>query len=247
VQEANDVHRLVLADPAFYWEGASDGCFARALLVVDRMEREGIPQSAIGKVQIVHKEAPMSGWEVQTRLAGMQRWAQHVAATIETMSGRYVIDPTLSDTAEPERQWLERFPLSGLNPAAAPSPHFLQTLLVSSDVAFQGLLALAANRPEFFNHLLNNPAVAARLEQLGNPVLCWLERRGPIAEKFDDHIAGLATAADQAGPVVRGEAVRVTFGCDFFDDVPWDLAGPSVYGHQGAQVYLQRMRLRNFP
>jgi hypothetical protein len=87
VQQANDLHRLLLADPAFYWEGAGDGCFARALLVVDRMEREGIPRGAIGKLLIIHKAAPQRGWDVQTRLAGTQRWTQHVVATVETTAG----------------------------------------------------------------------------------------------------------------------------------------------------------------
>jgi hypothetical protein len=122
-----DVHQVLVADPTFFWEGGSDGCFARALLVVDRTQREGISPQAIGKLLVVHKAAPGTGWNVQTRLAGTQSWIQHVAATIETTGGPYVIDPTLSDTAEPEQQWLERFPHEVLNPAVAPTPRFLQT------------------------------------------------------------------------------------------------------------------------
>jgi hypothetical protein len=226
VQEANAIHGLVLADASLYWEGGSDGCFARAVLVVERMEREGIPAGAIGKLLVIHKEAPKRGWDVLTLLAGTQRWAQHVVPTVETSAGPYVIDPTLCDKAEAERQWLERFPLQGLNPVAAPTPGFLRSLLGASDVAFQQLLALAGNRPEFFKHLLVNPAVAARLEQLGSPVRCWLEQRGPVAEKFDDHLVRLTAAANQAGPVVRGEIIRVAHGMDFLTDVFWDLADP---------------------
>jgi hypothetical protein len=243
VQVANDIHRLVMADSAFFWEGGKNGCFARALLVVDRMEGEGLPRIAIGKLQVVHKDAPLKGWDMQTRLAGTQSWIQHVVATVETTVGLYIVDPILCDTAEPERQWLNRFPLPGLNPVGAPSQRFLQALLGSSDVAFEQLLALAANRPHSYKHLLNNPAVAARLEQLGSPVRSWLERRGPVAEKFDDHLIGLSSAADQAGPVVRGEIIRVAYGTDFFTDVFWDTAGPhGVRGMSKARDYLDQLR-----
>jgi hypothetical protein len=248
VQEANDVHRLLLADATLYWEGGGDGCFARALLVVDRMEREGIPQSAIGKLLLVHKTAPRKGWDVTTRLAGKQRWAQHVVATLKTTSERYIIDPTLSDDAEPERQWLDRFPAEGGNPTATPTAQFLQSLLRSSDANFQKLLALAANRPAFYKLLPANPAVAARLEQLGSPVRHWLERWGPVAEQFDAHIAGLSTAADRAGPLVRGEVVRVAHGTDFFTDVFWDTAGPfGLRGASDAQGQLTRLRRQATP
>jgi len=248
VQEANDFHRLLLADPAFYWEGGGDGCFARALLVVDRMEREGIPRGAIGKLLVVHKAAPGNGWDLMTRLGGKQRWTQHVVATLETPAGPYIIDPTLCDTAEPERQWLDRFPPEGLNPVVAPTPRFLRALLRSSDFHFQQLLALASMTLEFYKHLLANPAVAARLEQLGSPVRYWLERRGPVAEKFDDHIDGLATAADQAGPVVRGEVIRVAYGTDFFIDVFWDTAGSlGKRGASDAQRHLTLLKLKANP
>ena len=43
VQDANHIHQLLLSDPAFYWEGGEDGCYARALLMADRMAREGLP------------------------------------------------------------------------------------------------------------------------------------------------------------------------------------------------------------
>jgi hypothetical protein len=237
-----------MADPAYYWEGGAEGCFARALLVVDRMEREGIPQGAIGKLLVVHKAAPNRGWDVLTRLAGAQRWMQHVVATVETTAGLYIIDPTLCDTAEPQRLWLDRFPPERLNPGVAPSPGFLQTLLRSSDVNFQRFLALAAQRLEFYKDLLNNPAVAARLEQLGSPVRYWLEQHGPVAEKFDDHLARLATAANQVGPVVRGEVIRVAYGIDFFADVFWDAAGShGLRGASDAQRQVIRLKRQGQP
>jgi hypothetical protein len=243
VQEANDVHRLLLADPTFYWEGGSDGCFARAVLAVERMEREGIFRGAIGKHLIIHKGAPNRGWEVQTRLAGMQTWIQHIVPTLETSAGAYIVDPTLCDTAEPEQKWLDRFPPERLNPVVAPSPRFLQLLLRCSDANFQLLLALAQNRPDFFKRLLGNRAVSTRLEQMGTPVRYWLERRGPIAEEFDDHIDGLEAAADQAGPVVRGEIIRVAHGTDFFRNVSWDTAGPlGAHGVSDARDYLDQLR-----
>jgi hypothetical protein len=164
-------------------------------------------------------------------------------ATVETTAGPYIIDPTLCDTTEPQRQWLDRFPPERLNHGVAPSPGFLQTLLRSSDVNFQRFLALAAQRPEFYKDLLNNPAVAARLEQLGSPVRYWLEQSGPVAERFDDHIARLSTAADQAGPVVRGEIIRAGHGMDFFTDVFWDTAGArGARGMSSAQDYLNHLR-----
>ncbi len=249
MQVANDLHRLVLADADYYWEGGNDGCFARALLLVDRMEREGIPRNAIGKLLVVHKEAPTNGWHVQTRLAGMQWWTQHVVATLETPAGPYIIDPTLCDTGEPDWDWLERFPIQGLNPAAAPSPGFLQTLLGATDVNFRRLLARAARRLDcFYKHLLNNPAVAARLEQLGTPVRYWLEQRGPVPEKFDKHLVGLPAAGNQAGAVVRGEVVRVAYGTDFFTDLFWDTAGPKgVRGMGDARRILTQLRQRANP
>src|SRR5205823_754068 len=146
--------------------------------------------------------------------------------TLQTPAGPYIIDPTLCDTAEPEQSWLDRFPPERLNPVVAPTRRFLRSLLQSSDVNFRLLLALAAKKVGVYKHLLSNPAVATRLEQLGSPVRYWLERRGPVAEKFDDHIAGLSTAAAQAGPLVRGAVVRVAYGTDFFTDVFWDTAGP---------------------
>jgi hypothetical protein len=248
VQNAIAVHRLVMADPAFYWEGGGDGCFARALLVVERMEREGIPKGAIGKLLVIHKAAPKQGWEVLTRLGGRQRWIQHVAATLETPAGPYVVDPTLCDAPEQEPTWLERFPPEWLNPVAAPTPGFLQALLNSTDVSFQKLLAQTAKRLESYKHLLGHPGVAARLEQLGNPVRRWLERQGPVPEKFDDHLAGLFAAANQAGLMVRGEIVRVSYGADFFVNVFWDTAGPlGDRGVSDARDYLDDLRKKAKP
>jgi hypothetical protein len=180
---------------------------------------------------------------VQTRLAGTQTWIQHVVPTLETHAALYIIDPTLCDAAEPEGQWLDRFPPERLNPAVAPSQRFLQALLRSSDVNFQLFLALAADTPDFLKHLLGNPAVAARLEQLGRPVRHWLERRGPIAEEFDDHLVGLAAAANQAGELVRGEIIRVAYGVDFFTNVFWDTAGSEgLRGAADAQRQMTRLR-----
>jgi hypothetical protein len=249
VQEANTIHHLLLADPAFYWEGGEDGCYARALLMVDRMVREGLPSIAVGKILVLHKAAPRRGWAMQTRLGGTQTWMQHLAPTLLTDVGPYVIDPTLCDWAEEERQWLMRFPAEALNPAVVPpTPRFIQTVLRCSDVAFRQLLALAARTPEYYKHLLSDPGVAARLEQLGSPVRHWLERGGPIAETLDDHLTRLPTAANQTGPLVRGEVVRVAHGMDFFSDVFWDTAGR--FGRRGvsdAALELTRLRQKATP
>jgi hypothetical protein len=207
------------------------------------MEREGLPRGAIGKLLVVHKQARTTGWEVLTRLAGTQIWTQLVVATLQTPAGLYIIDPTLCDDAEPEGQWLERFPPERLNPTEAPTPSYLQWLFRCSDIAFQKMLALAKKNPAFYKHLLSHPAVAAWLERLGSPVRYWLERSGPVGEKFDPHVNGLAAAAIQVGPLVRGEVVRVRYGADFFTDAFWDTAGPfGARGLTAAREYLDQLR-----
>lgn len=230
-KETNDLHQLLVNDPTYFWEGGSDGCFARAVLAVDRLEREGVPTGAIGKILVVHKHAPRWGWTVPTRLGGAQTWIQHVAASLATDVGSHVLDPTLCLDAEAESAWLTRFPAESLNPAAAPTGAFIQSLMRAGDVAFRQLVALTASRPEAYKHLLSDPGIAARLARLGEPVRLWLERDGPVAELFDPHLLTLATAAEQHGPLVRGEVVRVSFGMDFFADVFWDTAG--AFGVRG--------------
>src|SRR5438105_5008436 len=76
IQKANDIHQAFLADPTFFWEGGADGCFARAVLMVERILAEGVPSTALGKIAVVHALAPLGGWDMQTRMGARSIWMQ---------------------------------------------------------------------------------------------------------------------------------------------------------------------------
>jgi hypothetical protein len=156
--------------------------------------------------------------------------------------GLYVIDPMLCDVPVEPPVWLERFPPQRLNPAASPSPGFIQSLLRASEAKFRLFLAAARARPEGYKHLLADVGIATRLAQLGEPVRHWIERTGPTGETIDEHLQRLPAAVNQAGPMVRGEVIRIAFGIDLFTDQPWDLAGPGLFGVADARDYLRKMR-----
>src|SRR5262249_31516090 len=158
--------------------------------------------------------APLDGWNMQTRMGTRSIWMQHIAPTLETDLGPRVIDPMLCDVSVEPPVWLERFPPQRLNPAAAPSPGFIQALVRASDPNFRLLVAAARAGPEMYKPLLADVGIAARLAQLGEPVRHWIERTGPILETFDEHLRTLPAAVNQAGPMVRGEVIRVAFGID---------------------------------